>query len=112
MKVAMHVTLHALEHSSVKKSILKTLMKTSWELSDIYSVKADSIIGQDGGVVSAILVYLLENNIVDAVSIVGEDKDAPWRPQSKLTSSVQDVITAAGTKYSTTPIGFKPLNNM
>ena len=77
---------------------------------DIYSVKADSIIGQDGGVVSAILVYLLENGIVDEVSVVGEDKDAPWRPQSKLTSSVQDVITAAGTKYSTTPIGFKALN--
>ena len=77
---------------------------------DIYCVKADSIIGQDGGVVSAILVYLLENDVVDAVSIVGEDKDAPWRPQSKLTSSVQDVITAAGTKYSTTPIGFKALN--
>lgn len=77
---------------------------------NIYSVKADSIIGQDGGVVSAILVYLLENNIVDEVSIVGEDKDAPWRPQSKLTSSVQDVITAAGTKYSTTPIGFKALD--
>lgn len=77
---------------------------------DIYSVKADSIIGQDGGVVSAILVYLLENGVVDKVSIVGEDKDAPWRPQSKLTSSVQDVIAAAGTKYSTTPIGFKALD--
>ena len=34
--------------------------------------------GQDGGVVSAILVYLLENDIVDEVSVVGEDKDAPW----------------------------------
>lgn len=76
----------------------------------IYSVKANSIIGQDGGVVSAILVYLLENGIVDEVSIVGQDKDAPWRPESKLTSSVQDVIMAAGTKYSTTPIGFKALN--
>lgn len=77
---------------------------------EIYSVKANSIIGQDGGVVSAILVYLLENQIVDEVSIVGQDKDAPWRPESKLTSSVQDVIMAAGTKYSTTPIGFKALD--
>lgn len=76
---------------------------------EIYTVRADSIIGQDGGVVSSILVYLLENGIVDKVSIVGEDKDAPWRPQSYLTSSIQDVITAAGTKYSTTTIGFKAL---
>ena len=44
--------------------------------------------GQDGGVVSAILVYLLENNIVDEVSVVGEDKDAPWRPESYLTSKI------------------------
>ena len=78
---------------------------------ELYSVRAESIIGQDGGVVSSILVYLLENGIVDKVSIVSEDKDAPWRPQSHLTSSIQDVIAAAGTKYSTTPIGFKALNN-
>lgn len=81
------------------------------EYLEIYSVKADSIMGQDGGVVSAILVYLLENNIVDEVSVVGEDKDAPWRPESYLTSKIQDVIKAAGTKYSTTTIGFKALTN-
>ena len=81
------------------------------EYLEIYSVKADSIMGQDGGVVSAILVYLLENDIVDEVSVVGEDKDAPWRPESYLTSKIQDVIKAAGTKYSTTTIGFKALTN-
>lgn len=80
------------------------------EYIELLSVKADSIIGQDGGVVSAILVYLLENNIVDKVSLVGEDKDAPWRPESYLTSKIQDVVSAAGTKYSTVPIGFKALN--
>lgn len=78
---------------------------------ELLSVKAESIIGQDGGVVSAILIYLLENGIVDEVSIVREDKDAPWRPQSFLTSRVQDVVSAAGTKYSTVPIGFKALND-
>lgn len=76
---------------------------------ELLSVKAESIIGQDGGVASAILIYLLENNFVDEVSIVREDKDAPWRPQSFLTSRIQDVVSAAGTKYSTVPIGFKAL---
>ena len=80
------------------------------EFIEIYSVNADSIMGQDGGVVSAILVFLLENNIVDEVSVVGEDKDAPWRPESYLTSKIQEVIKAAGTKYSTTTIGFKALS--
>lgn len=80
------------------------------EYIELLDVKADSIIGQDGGVVSAILINLLENNVVDEVSIVAEDKDAPWRPVSYLTSRVQDVVSAAGTKYSTVPIGFKSLN--
>lgn len=78
---------------------------------ELLSVRADSIIGQDGGVVSAILVYLLEQGLVDEVSIVSEDKDAPWRPQSYLTPKIQDVVSAAGTKYSTVPIGFKALTN-
>ena len=78
---------------------------------ELLSVKAESIIGQDGGVVSAILIYLLEHGIVDEVSIVREDQDAPWRPQSFLTSRVQDVVSAAGTKYSTVPIGFKSLSD-
>lgn len=77
---------------------------------ELLSVKADSIIGQDGGVVSAILIYLLENDIVDNVSIVNTAKDAPWKPESYLTSRVQDVVSAAGTKYSTVPIGFKALS--
>lgn len=78
---------------------------------ELLSVKADSIIGQDGGVASAILIYLLENKVVDEVSIVRQDKDAPWRPQSFLTSRIQDVVSAAGTKYSTVPIGFKALTD-
>lgn len=80
------------------------------EYIEIFSAKSNSIIGQDGGVVSSLLIYLLENNIVDKVSIVGQDENAPWKPYSFLTSNIEDVVSASGTKYSTVPIGFKALN--
>lgn len=76
---------------------------------NIISIKSNKIKGQDGAAVTSILVYLLENNIVNNVSIVGEDKEISWKPVSKLTNDVEEVINAAGTKYSTVPIGFKAL---
>lgn len=78
---------------------------------DIISVKSNKIEGQDGGAVTSILMYLLNKKLVDDVFIVGEDEEIPWKPISKLTSDVQEVIDAAGTKYSTAPIGFKALKN-
>lgn len=77
---------------------------------DIISAKSSSIIGQDGGVVSSILIYLLEKKIVDEVSVVNQDNDIPWKPKSYLTPNIKDVVEAAGTKYSTVPIGFKALS--
>ncbi|WP_409201070.1 Coenzyme F420 hydrogenase/dehydrogenase, beta subunit C-terminal domain [Methanobrevibacter sp. DSM 116169] len=76
----------------------------------IFQAKSNAVIGQDGGVVSSILIYLLENNIVDDVSIVGQDVNKSWKPYSYLTPNVEDVVAASGTKYSTVPIGFKALN--
>ncbi|MDR0912577.1 MAG: Coenzyme F420 hydrogenase/dehydrogenase, beta subunit C-terminal domain [Methanobrevibacter sp.] len=68
--------------------------------------------GQDGGVVTAILLYLLDKEIVDDVFIVGEDNENPWKPIPKLTNDRNEVLSAAGTKYSTVPIAFKALKNI
>ncbi|MDL2270815.1 Coenzyme F420 hydrogenase/dehydrogenase, beta subunit C-terminal domain [Methanobrevibacter sp. OttesenSCG-928-I08] len=86
-------------------------MKPLGDYLDIFSAKSEKIAGQDGGVVSAILTYLLEKELVDEVSVVGEDENYSWKPKSFLTPNVKDVISAAGTKYSTVPIGFKALND-
>ena len=86
-------------------------MKPLGDYLDIVSAKSEKIAGQDGGVVSAILTYLLEKELVDEVSVVGEDNNLPWKPKSFLTPNVEDVISASGTKYSTVPIGFKALND-
>ncbi len=77
---------------------------------DIMSLKSNIAKGQDGAAVTSILIYLLNKNYVDKVFIVGEDENISWKPVSKLTGDVEEVIKAAGTKYSTVPIGFKALN--
>ncbi|MGN0094266.1 MAG: Coenzyme F420 hydrogenase/dehydrogenase, beta subunit C-terminal domain [Methanobrevibacter sp.] len=81
------------------------------EYKKILSLKSNSINGQDGGVVSGILTYLLNEDKVDEVFLVGQDEDIPWKPKSFVSGKVSDVIAAAGTKYSTVPIGFKALTN-
>lgn len=54
-------------------------------------------------------MYLLDKEIVDEVFLVGQDENNPWKPKSFVSNKVWDVIAAAGTKYSTVPIGFKAL---
>lgn len=78
---------------------------------EIKAIKSNHVKGQDGGVVSGLLIYLLEHNIVDDVFLVGEEEGIPWKPKSFVTNKVEDVFASAGTKYSTVPIGFKALNN-
>ncbi|MDR2874266.1 MAG: Coenzyme F420 hydrogenase/dehydrogenase, beta subunit C-terminal domain [Methanobrevibacter sp.] len=76
---------------------------------DIYSLKSNNFTGQDGGIVTEILLHLLDKDITDNVFIVGEDENNPWKPLPKLTNDRDEVIKAKGTKYSTVPIGFKAL---
>jgi coenzyme F420 hydrogenase subunit beta len=75
----------------------------------ILNAKSTKNKGQDGGVVTAILLYLLDEKLVDDVFVVGEDPNNPWKPIPKLTNDKNEVLAAAGTKYSTVPIAFKAL---
>ena len=57
---------------------------------------------QDGGAATSLLVYMLENNIIDAAMVTRRQDD--WSPQSFLTNNRDEVIAAAGSKYSTNPV--------
>ena len=76
----------------------------------IVSARASSVEGQDGGVVTALLDYLLDEKMVDQVVVVDKMDDNPWKPEAILTSSLDDVEKAAGTKYSACPV-FKVLKD-
>ncbi len=57
---------------------------------------------QDGGAVTSMLLYMIENNIVDAVMVTKHL--AGWEPLSFLTNKREDIIMAAGSKYATNPV--------
>lgn len=77
----------------------------------IISAKASIIHGQDGGVVTALLSYALADKVVDEALVVDKNIEEPWKPEAKLTRNVEDVVKAAGTKYSACPI-FKAMKKI
>ncbi|MHC1563957.1 MAG: Coenzyme F420 hydrogenase/dehydrogenase, beta subunit C-terminal domain [Candidatus Hecatellaceae archaeon] len=73
-----------------------------------YSVKAvkDEIlkVASDGGAVTAILAYGLSEGLLQGAAVAGVRKDMPWKPEAKLALTVEDLLEAAGTKYSVAPV--------
>ena len=57
---------------------------------------------QDGGIVSAILIYALEENIIDGAIVAGEGKE-PWKPEPHVATTKKEILKAAGTKYTMCP---------
>jgi coenzyme F420 hydrogenase subunit beta len=57
---------------------------------------------QDGGIVTAILHYLLEQKLVDAIVAVQHSEDF-WKPEPVIVDSVADLYKTGGTKYANSP---------
>lgn len=77
----------------------------------IVSAKAPVISGQDGGVVTALLSYVLSEKVVEEVLVVDKSNFEPWKPAARVTNKVADVLKASGTKYAACPI-FKSINEV
>lgn len=57
---------------------------------------------QDGGVVSSIVAYALDNKLVDAAVLVS--RDGHWHPIVKVAKTREEVFECAGTKYVYAPV--------
>ncbi|WP_017981026.1 Coenzyme F420 hydrogenase/dehydrogenase, beta subunit C-terminal domain [Methanocaldococcus villosus] len=62
---------------------------------EYYYGKSD-IEGQDGGVVTKFLLYLLENNKIDAAIVVGDEN---WKPVSLVVKDKEDLLKTSKSKY-------------
>jgi coenzyme F420 hydrogenase subunit beta len=57
--------------------------------------------GQDGGFVSTLLIYCLENDRIDAALVSGLEGDgATWRAEPRVATTRQDVIDTAQSRYT------------
>jgi len=59
-------------------------------------------VSQDGGIVSALLCYAIDEGIIEGAVVAG-NPDEDWRPIPTVVTSSDEVIAAAGTKYSMSP---------
>ena len=58
---------------------------------------------QDGGVVTALLKFALENGLVDGAAVSGLSENRPFYPVPKLATTPQEVLECAGTRYFYSP---------
>lgn len=59
-------------------------------------------VAQDGGIASALLIYALENNIIEGAVVAGDPGD-DWVPIPEIATTADEILSAAGTKYSMSP---------
>ena len=58
---------------------------------------------QDGGVVTTLLKFALENGLVDGAVVSGVSEDKPFFPVPRLATTSQEVLKCAGTRYFYSP---------
>ena len=56
---------------------------------------------QDGGIVTSLLIYALNENIIDGALVVGRHG---WTPIASIAETEGEIASSAMTKYGTTPI--------
>jgi coenzyme F420 hydrogenase subunit beta len=59
-------------------------------------------IAQDGGIVTALLTFALDEKIIDGAVVSGPGKDM-WKPEPMVAMSSDEILAAAGTKYTFSP---------
>lgn len=58
---------------------------------------------QDGGVVTALLSFALENGLIDGAIVAGVSSEKPFLPIPKLVTAREELVLCAGTKYCYSP---------
>ncbi|MFM7490357.1 MAG: Coenzyme F420 hydrogenase/dehydrogenase, beta subunit C-terminal domain [Actinomycetota bacterium] len=56
--------------------------------------------GQDGGFVSAMLIWLIENNYIEAALVSGVEPFDAWKAKPVLARTKEDVLATAGSRYT------------
>lgn len=60
-------------------------------------------VAQDGGLVTALLVFGLEKGLIDGAIVSGISREKPFYPIPKLATTPIEVLESAGTRYTYSP---------
>lgn len=58
---------------------------------------------QDGGVVTALLIHLLETKQIQGAVVSGVNPDEPWRPVPKVATTREELMAATKSRYTRSP---------
>jgi len=56
--------------------------------------------GQDGGVGTALLLYALDEGLIDCAVVTTRSKEEPWKPIPKLATTREEILESGGSIYS------------
>lgn len=70
--------------------------------------------GTSGGVVTALLMYLLEQNIIDGALVVGSDEQEKWKGKPQIVRTPEEIFASIKSKYAISPtnIGFEEIREV
>lgn len=54
---------------------------------------------QDGGAVTALLLFALKNGIIDGAIVTEKDREKPFYPHPTLATTAEEILQSAGTTY-------------
>lgn len=57
-----------------------------------------------GGLITSILVYALESNLIDGAIVTKADEKSPLRPRSFISRTSDEIISAMGSSYCPVPV--------
>jgi coenzyme F420 hydrogenase subunit beta len=60
-------------------------------------------VAQNGGAVTAMLIYAIENKIIDGAVVSAINREKPFFPVPKLATTPQEILECAGTRYAYSP---------
>jgi coenzyme F420 hydrogenase subunit beta len=65
--------------------------------------------GQDGGAVTAMLAWGLDNGELDGAVVSAPSQKVPWLDEPRVVTSTEDLLNAAGSRYTycATPLGLR-----
>lgn len=71
-------------------------------------------VGQDGGVVTSLLSWMMQNGEIDGACVAKPSADKPWFDEPFVARNHQDLLSASGSRYTycSTPLALKQAAEM
>ena len=68
---------------------------------DVFTAKTavPGVKGQDGGVVTSMLLYALEEGLIDSAVVTVKSEEEPWKPVPIVAQTREDILRSSGSIY-------------